>query len=320
MIDPAQDARRRRARLNAFDRRANRVLLSVCWLAAAVVFVGMVAIAYEVINGASSAISRYGAGFLVHTKWIPNTYEFGAWDFIYGSLVTSVVCLVFATVLGVAIGLYLSMLAPRAVSRVVGPMVEMLAAVPSVVLGFIGIILIAPFVQGTVEPFLHNFFGWIPIFGDPQTTGLSIFTASLVLTIMVVPIISALTRDLFLTVPRELKEGAEALGSTRWEVIRGVVLPTTTSGIVAACVLGFGRALGEAIAVSQVVGGLSQAPTNVFDAGDTLASRLAIQLQSPDNQLHQSALLYLAVILFVFGIATNYIAREITRRSAHKVR
>ena len=320
VLDPAQEARRRRARLSAFDRRANRILLALCWLGGIVVFVAMVEIAYQVISGASAAMSRYGAGFLVHTQWVPNESKFGAWTFIYGSLITSVVSLFFATLLGVAIGLYLGLLAPRSVARVVGPMVEMLAAVPSVVLGFIGIILIAPFAQGTIEPFLHSVFGWIPLFGAPQTTGLSLFTASIVLTIMVVPIISALTRDLFLTVPRELKEGAEALGSTRWEVIRGVVLPTTTSGIVAACVLGFGRALGEAIAVSQVVGGLAQAPVNIFEAGDTAASRLAIQLQSPDNPLHTSSLYYLAVILFAFGILTNFAAREITRRAAHKAR
>jgi phosphate transport system permease protein len=314
--DPAARLRSRRARLNRFDRRANRVLLGLCSTGGALVFVAMVEIAYQVINGASSAISRYGAGFLVHTQWVPNQFVFGAWTFIYGSLVTSLVSLVLATVLGVAIGIYLSMLAPRPVARIVGPLVEMLAAVPSVVLGFIGIVLIAPFVQGTIEPFLHGAFGFIPLFGPPQTTGLSIFTASLVLTIMVVPIISALTRDLFLTVPRELTEGAEALGSTRWEVIRGVVLPTTSSGIVAACVLGFGRALGEAIAVSQVVGGLAAAPVNLFRAGDTMASRVAIQFQSPDNLLHTSSLYYLAVILFAFGITTNFIAGQITRRAA----
>ena len=133
--------------------------------------------------------------------------------------------------IGVSIGLFLSMLAPRRVAAVIGPLVEMLAAVPSIVLGFVGILLIGPFVQGTLEPILHSVLGFIPLFGEPQAEGPSLFTASLVLTIMVVPIIAALCRDLFLTVPRELTEGAEALGSTRWEVVRGVVLPTTSSGV-----------------------------------------------------------------------------------------
>jgi phosphate transport system permease protein len=143
---------------------------------------------------------------------------------------------------------------------------------------------------------------------------LSIFTASLVLTIMVVPIISALTRDLFLTVPRELEEGAAALGATRWEVIRGVVLPTTSSGIVAACVLGFGRAIGEAIAVTQVIGGVvGQAPLNIFNPGNSLAGITAIQFSSPDSNLHLSALYYCGVVLFLLSIVTNLLARWIAR-------
>jgi ABC-type phosphate transport system permease subunit len=155
--------------------------------------------------------------------------------------------------------------------------------------------------------------GWIPIFGEPQPVGNSLFTASLVLTIMVVPIIAALTRDLFLTVPRELRDGAEALGCTRWEVIRGVVLPTTSSGVIAACVLGFGRAIGEAIAVSQVVGNVPLSPTNFFLPGDTLASAIAIQYQNPVSNLHKSSLMYLALILFVFGLLVNLAAQWISR-------
>ena len=129
------------------------------------------------------------------------------------------------------------------------------------ILGLLGIYLIAPFVAEHVEPWLHSALGFIPVFGEPQPVGNSLFTASLVLTIMVVPIIAALTRDLFMTVPGELRDGAEALGATRWEMIRGVVLPSTSSGVIAACVLGFGRAIGEAIAVSQVVGDQPLTPT-----------------------------------------------------------
>jgi phosphate transport system permease protein len=320
---PAPSRRRARERLNLFDRRANRALKWFCYGAGLVIFVVMVGIAYEVINGASAAISKFGLGFVVHTEWIPNRGVFGAWAFIYGTLMTSVFTLIAATVIGVSIGLYLSMLAPRAVAAVVGPLVEMLAAVPSVILGFIGLIVIAPFSQSTLEPILHTLLGWIPVignvFGEPQTTGLSIFTASLVLTIMVVPIISALSRDLFLTVPRELKEGAEALGSTTWEVIRGVVLPTTSSGIVAACVLGFGRAIGEAIAVSFVVGGLTQVVANIFEPGNTAAAVIATQFGSPDTALHTSALYYLAVILLVMSLITNLVSSQIAKRFSASV-
>jgi phosphate transport system permease protein len=197
---------------------------------------------------------------------------------------------------------------------VIGPLVEMLAAIPSVVLGLIGIYLICPFIRSDIEPWLHSALGFIPIFGAPQPVGNGIFAASLVLTIMVVPIIAALTRDLFRTVPQELRDGAEALGATRFEMIRAVVLPTTQSGIVAACVLGFGRATGEAIAVSQVIGGIPHAPVNLFSGGDTLAANLANELPSPVSALHTSALFYTAAILLVMCISTNLIAQRISSR------
>jgi phosphate transport system permease protein len=315
---PATTRARARARLNRIDRFANRGLTIACAVGAGLVLVAMVEIAYQVINGASAAIRQYGLGFITSTSWVPNSVqgkppEFGALTFIYGSLMTSVTSLVLATAIGVAIGLFLSMLAPRRVATVIGPLVEMLAAIPSVVLGFVGIVVIAPFIQSTIEPFLHSTLGFIPLFGEPQPAGDSLFTASLVLTIMVVPIIAALCRDLFLTVPRDLTEGAEALGSTRWEVIRGVVLPTTASGVVAAAVLGFGRAIGEAIAVSQVIGGVVGININLFIPGDALAARIATQFPSPDSAMHLSALYYLGVILLAFSVLTNLLARRIAK-------
>ncbi len=158
--------------------------------------------------------------------------------------------------------------------------------------------------------------GFLPIFGPPEPVGNSLFAAILVLTIMVVPIIAALTRDLFLTVPIELRDGAEALGATRWEMIRGVVLPTTVSGVIAACVLGFGRAIGEAIAVSQVIGGIPQAPGRPVQGWRHARRRRSrLQFNSPVSLLHTSSLYYLAAILLVFGLATNFVARTITVRA-----
>jgi phosphate transport system permease protein len=219
-----------------------------------------------------------------------------------------------ATPLGIAIGLFLSMLAPRGVRTVIGPLVEMLAAIPSVVLGLWGVIVLAPVVQSTFEPVLHSVLGFIPIFGPPQTTGLSIFTAGLVLTIMVVPIVASLSRDLFLSVPRELQDGAAALGATRWEVIRGVVLPTTTSGVIAAALLGLGRALGEAVAVAEVIGGGSTIHGSLFQPGSTFASRIINEITSLDSSLHLSALFYSALILLVLGVVTNFGAQLIASR------
>jgi phosphate transport system permease protein len=300
-----------RARLNAIDRRANRALWVLCGVGALVLFFVLAETAYQVINGASASISRYGIAFLGHTSWLPTKDAFGAGAFIYGTAVTSVTALVFATVIGVSIGLFLGMLAPRPVAVVVGPMVEMLAAIPSVVLGFLGILVIGPFLRETVEPVLHSVLGFIPLFGPVPETGDSMFTASAVLTIMVVPIIAALSRDLFRTVPRELVEGAEALGATRWEVVRGVVLPTTTSGVIAACVLGFGRAFGEAIAVSQVIGNAAVIHSSLFNTGDSLASAIATEFIGSANGLQVSSLFYFALILLVFGLLTNLISRRI---------
>jgi phosphate transport system permease protein len=292
----------------------DRMLLVVCGLAALLAGAILVGVAYQLITNANPSISRFGLGFPGHTTWSPNFKIFGAAASIYGTVVSSLFALLLATPLGIAIGLYLSMIAPPTVRTVVGPLVEMLAAIPSIILGFWGFLVLAPFVSKHIEPFLHSTLGFIPLFGPPQTTGLSLFTASLILALMVLPIIASLSRDLFLTVPAELKDGAAALGATRWEVIRGIVLPTTASGVAAATVLGLGRALGEAIAVSLVAGELTQIHTSLFQPGATLASLIANQFPSTANKLHVSSLFYLAVVLLVIGLLASLTARAIAGR------
>jgi phosphate transport system permease protein len=289
------------------------VLFGLCALAALLALVVLIAIAQQVISGASPALSRYGLGFLGHTTWAPNFKLFGAATLIYGTLVSSLMALALAAPLAIAIAVYLSMIAPRGVRAVVGPMVEMLAAVPSVIVGFWGILVLSPFVAKHVEPALHSALGFIPLFGAPSTVGSSVFSAGIVLTIMIVPIIASLSRDLFLTVPRELQDGAAALGATRWETIRGVVLPSTAPGVIAAALLGLGRALGEAIAVTQVIGAGSAIHSSLFATGDTLASRIAEQFPA-ENNLQRASLFYLAAILLVIGLVTNLTAQAIARR------
>lgn len=281
-----------------------------CLLAIAVI----VEIAYQVFSGAHLAISHFGLGFLFHTGWKPNFGVFGAGVMLFGTVVTSALALAIAAPIGIAIGLYLSMLAPRTVRGVVGPLVELLAAIPSVILGFWGILIFAPWLNRHAQPALHGAFGFLQIFGVPPTTGASVFTAGLILTIMVLPIIASVSRDLFLTVPSELQDGAAALGATRWEVVRGVVLPSTASGVAAACFLGLGRALGEAIAVTQVIGAGNAIHASLFQTGDTLASRIANQFQGATTKMHFAALFYLAAILLVIGVVTNLLAQWIGRR------
>jgi phosphate transport system permease protein len=274
----------------------------------------LVDVAYQIVNGARPAFAHFGLAFLGHTSWAPNFGRFGAATMLFGTAVSSVIALVLATPLAIAIAIYLSMLAPRPVRVIVGPLVEMLAAIPSVILGFWGIIVLAPFIQARVEPLLHSALGFIPIFGPAQTVGESVFTAGVILTVMVVPIIAALSRDLFLTVPSELTDAAEALGATRWEVIRGVILPSTFSGVSAATMLGLGRALGEAIAVTSVIGSGTGIHGSLFETGNSLAARIANDIVFPVSNLQVASLFYLATILLVIGVVTNVIARSISSR------
>jgi phosphate transport system permease protein len=302
------------------------MLFVLCASAAGLAVVTLGGVVYEVIHGASPSISRFGLGFLGHQTWKPNapppgvsaavrhSFEvFGGASMIYGTVVTSLVAIALATPLGIAIALYLSMIAPPSVRAAVGPLVEMLAAVPSIIMGLWGFLVLAPFITH-LEPGLHSALGFIPIFGAAGTTGLSVFTASIVLTVMILPIIAALSRDLFLTVPRELKDGAAALGATRWEIIRGIVLPSTASGVAAATVLALGRALGEAIAVSMVIGDLTQIHASLFKPGTTLASLIATDFQTPESPLHIPSLYYLALILLVIGLLSSLASRWIGRR------
>jgi phosphate transport system permease protein len=296
------------------DRIGDGILYGLCAFASVLAVVVLVAIAYKVVDGASPAISKFGLSFIGDTTWEPNRDIFGAGTVIYGTLVSSAMALVIATPLGIAIGLYLALLTTSRVRAVVGPLVEMLAAVPSVILGFWGILVLAPFVKQHVEPWLHGHLGFIPLFGSPETTGLSMFTAGIILAIMILPIIASISRDLFLAVPAEVQDGATALGATRWEVIRGVVMPSAAPGVAAATFLGLGRALGEAIAVSQVIGAGSQIKGSLFETGDTLAARVALQFSGAFSKLHFGALFYLALLLLVIGVVCNLIAQMIGRR------
>jgi phosphate transport system permease protein len=297
----------------AADRAGDWVIRALCALACVVALVVMADIAYKVITGAHLAIARFGLHFLTSSEWKPNFDRFGAVSLLYGTAVTSAMALVLAVPIGVSIGLYLSLLAPQRLRGVIGPLVEMLAAIPSVILGLWGIIVLAPAIRDA-EPWLHRTLGFIPLFGAPQTAGASVFTAGVILTIMVIPIVASISRDLFLTVPRELQDGAIALGSTQWEVVRGVILPVTFSGVVSAALLGLGRALGEAIAVAQVIGAGNLVHGSLFATGDTMASRIALQFPGALSKLHFASLYYLAVILLALGLVSNLLAQLIARR------
>jgi phosphate transport system permease protein len=306
-----------RARPNLTDRIGDPLLRGLSGLAAALAVLVIAGIAYEVIHLASPAISQFGLGFLTTNDWNPVAKSFGAVPFLYGTAVTSLIALLFAAPLSIAISIYLTELAPRAARRPVATLVDMLAAIPTVILGLWGILVLGPFMRDTIEPALKSAFGFLPIFsGDPSAFGY--LTAACILTIMATPIITSVTREVFETVPGDLKEGAYALGATRWEMVRTVVLPYSRPGIVGATILGLGRAIGEAIAVAQVIGGATGLNVSLFHTGGTLAATIAAQFQGAPSQLQKASLAYLGLILLVFAVAVNVIARIVVQRGQLK--
>jgi phosphate transport system permease protein len=286
---------------------------------AALVLVGL--IVWKVIEGARLSFSTFGLPFVWHNAWNPvlGHEDFGARSLLYGTAVTSFGALLLATPIALGIALFLTELAPRWIRGPVTALVETLAAIPSVVIGLWGLLVLAPILRDHVDPALHSALGFIPLFGPAGSYGSNIFTAIIVLTIMILPIIASISRELFLAVPVELKEGALGLGTTRWETIRGVVLPYSRGGVVAAMVLGFGRAIGEAIAVALVIGSVPAISANFFNPGYTLASILANNYQGASSGLELSSFLYLALILLVFSILVNLLAQFIVRRAGRRL-
>jgi phosphate transport system permease protein len=304
---PEQNLRRRGIRLGDVLFKGIAVAASL----AATVLLAL--IAYKVVELAWPAIEDFGLSFIWTNAWDPVTSTFGALAFIYGTVVTSLIALVLATPLSIAIALFLTEIAPKRLAAPIATMVELLAAIPSVVLGLWGILVFGPWLATHLEPWLQDTLGFLPIFsGEPSQAGL--LPAALVLTIMIIPITSAICRELFMRVPRELMDGSLALGSTRWEAIRGVMLTYAAPGIAAAVLLGLGRAFGEAIAVAQVSGGGNTINTSWFDPVSTLGSKIALEYQGATTQIQAGSILYLAAILMVISLVTNVVAQFIVVR------
>ena len=307
-LAPETDLRRQGIRLGDIVFKG----IAIAAALAAAALLGL--IAWKVFDLAWPAIQNFGLSFIWTEAWDPVTEQFGALIFIYGTVVTSMIALVIATPLSIAIALFLSEIAPRRVAAPIATMVELLAAIPSVVLGLWGILVFGPWVRDHLEPWIQDTpLGLLPVFsGTPSQAG--ILPAALVLTIMIIPITSAICRELFIRVPQELTDGALALGSTRWEAIRGVVFTYAAPGIAAAVLLGLGRAFGEAIAVNQTIGNHNAIPTSWFEPGDSLGSKVASEYVGATSLQQASSILYLAAILMVISLAANIIAQFIVVR------
>jgi len=298
------------------DRLGDNALRILTGAAAVLALLVIAAIIWKIVQGAWPAIKHFGLSFVWDSSWNPviGHEVYGARNFIIGTIVTAFLAMLLAAPLSIAIGLFLTELAPPSIRAPIASMVEMLAAVPSVVVGLWGILVLGPFMRSDIEPFLHDYFGWIPFFSsDPEQSG--VLVAVVVLTMMAIPIISSVCRELFLSVPREQKEAAIGLGATRWEMVRDVVIHNVRGGVVAGVILGLGRALGEAIAVTQVIGNsLGPFHLSLFRTGNTLASQIASNYQGAGTNLQVAALVYLALILLVITFIANVIAQLIVRR------
>lgn len=269
----------------------------------------MVGIVFELWQESVAARQEFGWSVLWSAEYRPGEEIYGALPFVYGTLVTAFIAILIAGPIGVGIAAYLVEVAPDRVNRVVGFIVELLAAVPSIVYGLWGLFALAPFMREYVVPPLQATFGWVPLFQGTYV-GPTVFTASIVLSIMILPTVAAVSRDVIRAVPRDQREAMLALGSTRWEMFRMAVLPYATSGVLGAIILGLGRAAGETMAVTFIIGNSPQLFSSLFDQGATMASQIAGQFPEAGG-ITLSFLVELGLILFFITIIINISARLI---------
>jgi phosphate transport system permease protein len=275
------------------------------WLAkAAALFtlVMLIAILVSLTVGAWPAISKYGLGFLASTTWDPVKEEFGGLVMIYGTLMTSVIALLIAVPVSFGIAVFLTELSPAWLKRPLGTAIELLAAIPSIVYGMWGLLVFGPILSTYVQQPLQALFSGVPVLGafvSGPPVGIGILSAGIILAIMIIPFIAAVMRDVFEVTPTLLKESAYGLGATTWEVVSTVVLPYTKAGVVGGIMLGLGRAIGETMAVTFVIGNFNQLDSlSLFQAANSITSALANEFAEAAEGLHQAALMYLGLVLF----------------------
>lgn len=293
----------------------------LAWASAALVLAILALIAYSTVREAWPAFVSEGIDFIIKDDWVPNSNQFGALALIYGTVLVSVIALVIGVPLSIGIALFVTEVAPSRMKRPIIYVIDLLAAVPSVVYGLWGILVLAPELDKVYQDIASAVSG-IPILdtlfnGDP-ISGRSFMTAGLILAIMITPIVTSIARETFATVPQSQKDGAYAMGATRWEMVRAAVFPHSRSGVTAGILLGFGRAIGETIAVALVIGSSVRITGELFSSGDTMASNI-VNGYGESSGTYQAALIGLGVVLFVLTMAIGIIARAIIARSERKI-
>lgn len=301
------------------DRLGDALFKGSAFFFAVFVLVIMCLIFIVLLREAVPAISAFGLSFLYTAEWNPVRSVFGALPSIYGTCVSSIIALVIAVPISLGIAMFLTELAPRWLAGPVGMAIELLAAIPSIIYGMWGLFILAPLLADYVEPFMIEYLGFIPIFkGAPL--GIGMLPAGFILAIMIIPFISSVSRDIFLMVPPILKESGYGVGATKWEVIYKVVLPFTRSGIIGAIVLGLGRALGETMAVTFLIGNSYDISSELFNPATSISASLANEFTEAVDPLHISSLVALGLILFVITFivlaAAKLMIKKVSRTGA----
>jgi phosphate transport system permease protein len=289
-------------------RHGDEIAHTITLLFAASILLITSMVVYELWINSHLSRAKFGWDFFWTRVWDPVFNNFGALPYIYGTLVTSAVSLVIAVPLGLAAATFLAELAPRRISDGVAFLIDLLAAVPSVIYGLLGIFVVVPLMRTVIGPVLKHTLGFLPIFQGPNY-GVGFLTAGIVLAIMVVPYIISVSREVLLTVPREQREAALALGATRWEATWKVVIPWARTGILGSIFLALARALGETMAVTMVIGNATIISASLFSPGDTIASTIANQFTEATGDLYLSALVELGLVLFLITFILNGLAR-----------
>jgi phosphate transport system permease protein len=271
---------------------------------------------YELYTGSRLAIERYGFGFITSSTWDPVAEEFGAWPLILGTLLSSAIALVIAVPLSLGVAIFLTDFAPLWIRQPIAFVIELLAAIPSVVYGLWGIFVLIPFLKETIFPALRDSLGFLPLF-QGVIYGQSMLAAGMILAIMVMPYIMSVSREVLAQVPASQREAALALGATRWEAAWTAVVPYARSGIVGAIILGLGRALGETMAVTMLIGNRHEISASLFAPGYTMAAAIANEFSEAVTDIHLSSLAYVAFALFGVTILVNAAARLLIWRVSH---
>jgi phosphate transport system permease protein len=299
------------------DVYGDAIFKGVSFFFAFFVLILMAVILIVLFKESALSIKTFGLKFFVSSEWNPVTLEFGALPAIYGTIVSSIIAIVIALPVSLGIAIFLTEMAPKFLKGPIGTAIELLASIPSIIYGMWGLFILVPLISEYFEPFMIEHFGFIPLFtGAPL--GIGMLPAGFILAIMIIPFISSVTRDVFQMVPAIFKESGYGMGATKWEVVRRIVIPYTRSGIIGATILGLGRALGETMAVTFVIGNAHRLSASLFDPATSISATLANEFTEAVEELYLSSLVELGLILFLITLVVLAVARVMVRRFGYQ--